>query len=79
MTSSTSTMMMETLSTIDQRITSLATHVQKSDKKFDELMNMLIASNARGTIPTITQTCTSTNGNHETGEESATSFSSGVQ
>jgi hypothetical protein len=72
-------MTMETLSTIDQRLTSLATHVQKSDKKFEDLMNMLIASNARGTIPTISQTRTSNNGNNETGEDSTTSFSSGVQ
>jgi hypothetical protein len=72
-------MTMETLSTIDQRLTSLATHVQKSDKKFEDLMNMLIASNARGTIPTIPQTRTSNNGNNETGEDSTTSFSSGVQ
>jgi hypothetical protein len=77
--STTSTMTMETLSTIDQRITSLTTHVQNNDKKFEDLMNMLMASNARGSSQPITQNSTSNNGNQETGEESTTSFSGGVQ
>ncbi len=79
-TSSTSTMTMETLSTIDQRISSLTAHVQSNDKKFDDLMNMLMATNTRGYNPATTQNSTPVSGNtNETGADSTTSASSGVQ
>jgi hypothetical protein len=70
---------METISTIENMLTTLTTHIQKSDKKFDDIMNYLIASNSGGqTSSATTQHCTAASGLNETGEDS-TSISGGVQ
>jgi hypothetical protein len=69
-TSRTSTVTMETIGTIENRLTTLTTHIQRTDKKFDDIMNYLIASNSGGnTSSATTQHGTAASGNIETGRE----------
>jgi hypothetical protein len=69
-TSGTSTVTMETISTIENRLTTLTTHIQRTDKKFDDIMNYLISSNSGGSSTSATnQHGTAASGNSEAGED----------
>jgi hypothetical protein len=78
-TSGTSTVTMDTITTMDNKISVLTIHMQNSDRKFDELMKYLMTTNARGQVSSsITQTGTADSGNQEAGDDS-TLISGNVQ
>jgi hypothetical protein len=70
-TSSISTVTMDTIATMDNKISALTTHMLNNDKKFDEIMKYLMTNNAGGQASsTIPQIGTTDNGNLEAGDDS---------
>jgi hypothetical protein len=73
-TSNASTVTMETVSMmIESKISTLTTHVQNNEKKFDELMNYLRSTNGGHPSSATIQNCTSNNSNDKAGEDSSVS------
>lgn len=71
-TSSTSTVTMETVNAIETRLTALSTHMYNSDRKMDKLMEYFLSNNARGqgASSATTQSGTTDSGHSKAGEGS---------
>jgi hypothetical protein len=77
-TSSTSTVTMDTIMTLENKISSITNHLHSNDQKFDEIMQFLRSNNTREENSTTTnQNCTSAGSTTEAGDNN--SVSSGVQ
>jgi hypothetical protein len=73
-TSNTSTVTMETVSMmIESKISTLTTHVQNNEKKFDELMKYIRTTTGGNSSSAIIQSGTTNNSNHDAGEVSSIS------
>jgi hypothetical protein len=73
-TSNTSTVTMETVSMmIESKISTLTTHVQNNEKKFDELMKYIRTTTGGNSSSAIIQSGTTNNSNHAAGEASSIS------
>ncbi len=71
-TSRTSTVTMDTIATMDNKISALTTHMINNDKKFDQIMKYLMTTKAGGQASSaIPQIGTTDNGNLEAGDDSA--------
>jgi hypothetical protein len=72
-TSNTSAITMETISTMEKSISALTTHVQKNDQKFDEIMSYLRSTHRGPASSAINQDCAPVNSNLAAGEDSSVS------
>ncbi len=61
-TSGTSTVTMETIHSIEHKISSLTNHLNNNDKKFDEMMQLLRQTISGGQAPPSTTTNSTSNG-----------------
>lgn len=63
-TSGNSTVTMDTINTIETRLTALSTHMHNSDRKIIKLMKYLITTNARGQASSTTTQIGTTDSSH---------------
>jgi hypothetical protein len=68
-TSNTSAITMETISTMEKSISALTTHVQKNDQKFDEIMSYLRSTHRGPASSAINQDCAPVNSTLAAGED----------